>query len=209
MVRCVEELVDAARPADCSIGSGVLLPVNLPSGTVVAMYQPDQSEHGRRVATQTGPILCTSTLSALWELPGGIPVPVGSISATVRDGLLEQPGLVAQPASGLVCREYEPCGAVTGLFAAAKSADAALRQASLLSPIYSRWAVTGEVDGCEWQRVVDAAEHCGVGVIAHDNNGGAMSASPGAPVLGRPHVFRWWMVEVAYASWLARAEPTR
>ena len=208
-MRCVEEIVEGARFGREWSGA-VPVKVRLPSCEVIAMYRPDMVEHERRAVTETGAVRCTSTLSALWEMPAGIPVPVGGLGTTVHDALRDAPGLVAWPLHGWVRREFEPCGEVTDLYCAAKSADAALRQASLLSPVYDRWAViTGNVSGPAAERIVEIAENCGVGAVALTPESALELQSPAPSVLGQPHVFRWWMVEMAYASWLTRAGPTR
>jgi hypothetical protein len=206
-VRCIDDLVDAALSGPHRSG-GILASVRLPSCSAVAVYQPEIAEHQRRLGSETGAVRCTSTLSALWEMPAGISVPVDAIPTTVRGALLGSPGLVAQPAPGWARREFEPCGVVTELFCASRSADVALRNASLLSPIYSRWAVfMADVQAADLVRIVEIAEGCGVGAMVLTDDGVLELCSPAPPVLGQPHVFRWWMVEMAYASWLSRGAP--
>lgn len=210
LVPCVESVVEGVQPRPGDEALGVAVPVRLPSGVVIMIYRPDLTEHVRRSTVGAGPVCDTSLLATLWELPAGLPVPMEVLPWSVRDPVLFDRGLVTLLEGGLVCREYETCGVVTSVFAVGSTADIALRRASELSPIFSRSAVvTGRIHGSEWERIVGIAERCALGVIALDPLGGElMSIPPPVPVVGRPHIYRWWVAEMAYASWLAREAPT-
>lgn len=197
-MRSVKELVDQR----VSPSWEVAVPVQLPSGRVIAIYRPDWTAHQRRRAAGVGPVTSTATLSALWEFPAGLPIPIAGMDSA--SGELVAGGLLVDDGGGRVRREFAPCGAVTALFVVAARGVDALRRASMLSPIYERWAVaTGRITADDEGRLRDAAESCHVGLLIADRPT-AVCAAP-APVRGRPHVFRWWMTELAYAAWLLDA----
>ena len=176
------------------------IPMLVDGRAFFAQLRIDDHEHERRVAHELGAVTSTGALHALWSLPA-------SLSIVVDDLAARDVATLRHTASGHIdfdgCylrRLYQPAGEIVAIVTADGSLSRAVRQAAAQPAVYRRVAVgsTGDLDA----RARAAIERFGVGAVSVEDGAATVLHQPRAAALGRPAVFRWWLVELAYRNWL-------
>lgn len=180
-----------------------IVPIHLDGANVFVAFELDPREHDRRAACRVRALTSTPVLHGLWLLPEGIPVPADSVPPVKRRRLREARHFVTEGAFGFE-RLYSPPGTVRGVGFTGEETMRAIRRAARLTPIVQRVVVTsGEVP--KSSRAWCAAQQLGIGLVEVTDGRARVMLDPRPPVRGVPAVYRWWIAELAYESWLNRA----
>lgn len=178
--------------------------VQIRSEGCTAWARLDSAEHLRRQRVGLGAITSTALLSSLWELPSGGAVPEASLSEVVVARLRSATFVVSESADGFT-RTYAPIGTVDAVAFAGNRPGDVVKRAASFSPIVRRYAIV------RTQRIrpetILCAQRFGVGLIVHDEAAWVV-VQPSPPEAGRPHVYRWWLAEQAYAHTELEIHPT-
>jgi hypothetical protein len=167
---------------------------------MLAIFEPDPEEHTRRSALELGAVTSTALLHGLWLLPSGVPVPMYAVPDHKRRRLESARHLV-EVADGCFERLYAPAGAVRVVAFQGTRASRSVKRAARFTPIVQRVAL------CEGRMqpssdVLRAAVSWGVGLVQYADRSAKVLVDPPVPELGVPAVYRWWIAELAYSSWL-------
>lgn len=201
---------DVARREDAVRGSGAeamryltSLPVvdlTIDGVEMLAVFEPDEEEHTRRSDLNVGAVTSTALLHGLWLLPSGVPVPVDEIPDHKRHRLERATHLVDVTDAGFE-RLYCPPGAVRAVAFGGTRMARSLHRAAQFTPIVQRFAVW---DGLMRPsvRVLATAEARGVGLVEFVDGATSLLLAPAVAEKGVPAVYRWWIAELAYSSWL-------
>lgn len=161
----------------------------------------DATEHVRRLDRSLGPVRSRGLLHALWALPEGLAWPVSGLGQLDSDTLkLEGGGFVTVNGQSIT-RVYRPAGRVRAVGVASKRLLAAVAGASQLPPIFRRYAIATRAGRRDLDAVV-AAQTVGVGAAVTGPEGLRVLARAEPSLAGVPGVYRWWLAELAYRSWL-------
>lgn len=167
---------------------------------MLAAFEPCEAEHARRTRHQVGAVTATSLLHGLWLLPHGIPVPARVLPDHKVDRLRDATHLVTLYDDSFV-RHYVPAGVVRAVAFGGMTVEVALRRAARFTPIVQRFAVLPEMAQVR-QATIDMARTYGVGILRAGGDGTEPTVESASAVKGIPAVFRWWIAELAYESWL-------
>ena len=177
--------------------------VCLEGWSLVAAFDPDLQEHGRRSAVGAGAVTSRPLLHGLWLLPSGIPVPSSAIPAKKLGRLRDAHHFVVEGRSGFE-RLYAPPGIIRAVCFSGAEPLRSIERAARFTPIVERVVVTPPgVQASQGATVL--AREFGVGLIEARDDGTSVLLSPRAAVVGVPAVYRWWIAELAYASWLQQS----
>ena len=192
-----------ARCAEVFGFSGELVEVRLREGPVLMAVTVDAGEHSRRRSAGLGAVTDREALTALWELPAGMPVPVpaGAGGGWAAGAAGSVPDAFALRRGGELLRLARPPVRFGGALSVGRSARRPLEgvgQASALAPMGI--AVLGGAAAGD-PHVLEACLH-GVGV-AYARGGGVELVAAPAGVRPEPGPFLWWVAEKAYERVLA------
>lgn len=164
-------------------------------------FELDHGEHRRRMRLGVGAVTSTELLHGLWLLPSGVPVPAGCIPQVKIERLRAAVHSVAETCHGFE-RLYSPAGRVQSVAFVGRNPDEMVHRAIRFTPIFQRFAIV--VGGAIPlpSKAVRAAREWEVGVIEVTDESARLVVEAGEPVAGVPSVYRWWMAELAYQSWL-------
>jgi hypothetical protein len=177
--------------------------ISLDSRRLGAAFDPDLQEHDRRSALGVAAVTSRPLLHGLWLLPTGIPVPATAIPAKKLSRLRDAQHLVIESRAGLE-RTYSPPGAVRAVYFTGSKALRSIERAARFTPIVERVVITRPgVHASQGARSL--AREFGIGLIEALDDGSNVILSPRPAVLGVPAVYRWWIAELAYASWLQQS----
>lgn len=168
--------------------------------SVVAAFEVDPQEHDRRSAAGVGAVTSTAVLHGLWLIPSGIPVPAGCVPPVKRRRLRGAPHFVAEGPSGFE-RLYSPPGVVRVVGFTRRDTTRAIERAAGFTPIVQRMVLTDRGAQAS-NRSIEAACEYGIGLVDISGERTNLIVEPRAAVLGVPAVYRWWIAELAYESWL-------
>lgn len=177
------------------------VPVRMDGASMLVGFELDLVEHRRRTQVGVGALTSTELLHGLWLLPSGVPVPVDAIPQVKVERLRAAAHSVDESCSGFE-RLYSPAGLVRSVAFVGRNADRLVHRAICFTPIFQRFAIV--VDGATPlpSRVECAAREWEVGIIAVTAGSARSVIDAGRPVAGVPSVYRWWIAELAYQSWL-------
>lgn len=99
-------------------------------------------------------------------------------------------------------RLYEPAGVVRAVGFAGRNPAALVDNAIRFTPIVQRFVLLTDPLSRVSSRSLAAACEWGVGIARVDDGQVTELLTPTAAVVGRPAVYRWWIAELAYQSWL-------
>jgi hypothetical protein len=142
-------------------------------------------------------------LHGLWLLPAGIPVPADALPAVKRRRLRTAPHFALE-ADGGFQRLYSPPGVVRAIAFTGTDPRACVQRAVRFTPIVERVVVSHEdtpVPG-DSRRL---AGRFGIGITEVAENDVRVISGPKKAVIGVPAVYRWWIAELAYESWLQQS----
>lgn len=180
--------------------------VCLDGENLVAAFEIDMLEHERRATLRAGAVTSRSLLHGLWLLPAGIPVPVSALPAVKQQRLRDAHHFALEGASGFE-RTYEPAGRVRAVAFTGADVKRSVAQAIRFSPVVQRVVVTRPGARVSHPARELAAEF-GIGIVEGSASAPTLSERPKPAVVGVPAVYRWWIAEVAYESWLQQnAQP--
>ncbi|MEX2374896.1 MAG: hypothetical protein WD942_04815 [Dehalococcoidia bacterium] len=145
-----------------------------------AVFRPNLREISRRQRLRIGAITATDDLHSAW------------MRQHDKGG-----NLVADPHDHA---GYSPPGEIVALASARQSPDDAIRASHRIPPIYRRIAVWNESEDSTSH--LESAERAGIGVIVLAAGSVTAHIAPRPPVPGKPAVFRWYVAELIYRSWL-------
>ena len=176
----------------------------MPTEGYTAWARIDSAEHARRQCVGLGAVTSTALLSSLWELPSGCSVPARSLSDSVVARLRSAGGVASESTDGF-SRTYAPIGTVDAVAFMGNQPHDVVRRAASFSPIVGRYAIVRARHARA--EVIECSQHHGVGLIIQDDVA-TMLVEPSPPETGRPHVYRWWLAELAYAHIEQGVHPT-
>lgn len=178
--------------------------VTMPKEGYTAWARIDSAEHVRRQQAGLGAVTSTALLSSLWELPSGGAVPAHSLTDSVVTRLRSAGCLASESAEGFT-RMYAPIGTVDAVAFAGDRPDDVVKRAASFSPIVRRYAIVRahEVPA----EAISCAQLYGVGLIVQEG-AAVVLVEPSPPETGRPHVYRWWLAELAYSHIELGVDPT-
>ncbi len=168
--------------------------------SMLAAFEPDSHEHRRRKGLDVGAVTSTGLLHGLWLLPGGLPVPVGDVPDHKRRHLDAAPHLVDVTDAGYQ-RCYSPPGVVRAVAFGGSKTDRAIERAARFTPIVQR-LVYSEGPMRPSLAHVRRAQESGLGLLECSGGTARLLLEPSAAEIGVPAVYRWWIAELAYASWI-------
>ena len=169
-------------------------------------FRVDGDEHQRRAEHGLGAVTSTGLLHALWNVPeeGVLWQTLTSLDAATVDARHAE-GLV-ETRRDCVFRAYRPPGRILLLATRRPGADAAIRNAMRLPPIFGRAAIWNYPDVGRAEkaiRLIELAKRSGLGLVeARDSREPAVLSPPADPIPGLPAVSRWYYAELAYSRWL-------
>jgi hypothetical protein len=193
----------AGRPAADAVRTLTSLPVvdlTVDGVSMLAAFEPDSCEHRRRTDLDIGAVTSTGLLHGLWLLPAGLPVPVTEVPDHKRRHLDAAPRLVDVTEAGYQ-RCYSPPGVVRAVAFGGSRMDRALQRAARFTPIVQRFVYS---DGpMRFSPAhLNRAKEAGVGMFDCSGRTTRVLLDPSPAEVGVPAVYRWWIAELAYASWL-------
>lgn len=167
---------------------------------MLATFEPNDDEHARRSALDLGAVTSTALLHGLWLLPSGVPVPMDEVPDHKR-GRLESARHLVEVVDGCFERLYSPAGAVRMVAFGGTRTSRSVQLAARFTPIVQRFAL------CEGlappsSNVLRSAQAWGVGLVQYAGGSARVLVAPPVAELGVPAVYRWWIAELAYSSWL-------
>lgn len=178
-----------------------VVPAVLDSRTVLMAFELDATEHARRLDRSVGPLRSRGLLHALWTLPEGLAWPMSGLDRL--DALTlerEGDGFVVMERDAVV-RVYRPAGRVLAVALAGRRLVDAVAVASQFPPIFRRYAIAAKVARTDPDAIA-AARTVGIGAAIADPDGLRVLGKAEPAHVGVPGVYRWWVAEVAYRSWL-------
>jgi hypothetical protein len=170
---------------------------------LIAAFEPDRQEHDRRSTLGVGSVTSRPTLHGLWLLPAGIAVPTEALPA-VKQRRLREAHPFAVEIGSFFERRYAPPGVVRAVAFTGREPQHLLDQAIRFTPIVERLVVISpghSMRSDDWR----LAEEFGVGIVEIGENGARVLVGQQEATLGVPAVFRWWIAELAYESWLQQS----
>lgn len=193
-----------SHPACAALGQVTELPAaSITHGNrqVIAAMEIDRTEIARRRALGIGAITDTALLHGLWLLPHGIECPLSSEHDHKADRIRDAP-YAAIADGNLFVRTYQPPGTVRAVAVADRSIPSGARRVHpWVSTIFERWIVLREPPKRMSAIAGRLTSMHGIGVIAANADSGAAAMvirQPAPPVVGIPHVYRWWIAEVVW-----------
>jgi hypothetical protein len=180
--------------------------VSVDGENLVAVFELDRGEHDRRSELGVGAVVSRPLLHGLWLLPALVPVPTTSIPLVKQRRLRSAHEFVREGAGGFE-RTYSPAGVVRAVAFAGAEASRSVGRAIRFTPIVQRVVLTSR-EARASQSARDLAASFGIGIVEVDSTGPDLIVRPSPAVIGAPAVYRWWIAELAYASWLQqKAQP--
>lgn len=164
-------------------------------------FELDSGEHARRVALGLGAVGSTGLLHALWLVPPGIPVPIAALPQRKRERLVAAPGWVRVDRDAF-WSDYAPPAQVRGVGVIGADPQRVIRRAAAQPRVFQRMAVVRGDAELIRSRDIDIASRVGVGLCAVGAGEAKVLVDAPPAELGVPGVFRWWLAELAYRSWL-------
>ena len=177
--------------------------IRLEGKEMAAAFDPDAGEHVRRSSAGAGAVTSRALLHGLWLLPTGVPVPTAAIPERKRQHLRDA-GHFAQEDGDCLERMYSPAGTVRAIAIAGADIERSVEQAIRFTPIVQR-VVVADVTTQPSSATLALAESWGVGVVRARDDGCDVLLHPAPAVIGVPAVYRWWLAELAYESWLQQS----
>lgn len=178
-----------------------VVPAVLHSRTVLMALELDITEHARRLERSVGPLRSRGLLHALWTLPEGLAWPTSGLDPLdVLTLEREGDGFVVMDEDAVI-RVYRPAGRVRAIGLVGGRLPDVVATASRFPPIFRRYAVAAKAASTDPQ-VVAAARTVGIGAAIAGPNGLRVLGEAEPAQVGVPGVYRWWLAEVAYRSWL-------
>lgn len=177
--------------------------VHLDGQRLIAAFQLDAHEHDRRSGLGIGAVTSRPVLHGLWLLPAGIPVPADALPAVKRRRLRAAPHFAVEGEAGFA-RLYSPPGVVRTIAFTGPDPTLCVLRAVRFTPIVERIVVSHRA----MPLPVDArrlSDRFGIGVIEVSGDEICVVAEPERAVVGVPAVYRWWIAELAYESWLQQS----
>lgn len=170
----------------------------------LAQFRPDEEEIRRRKLTGVESVRSLGLLHALWSIPkyGTAVDSLRLIDLTTLEN--DQSGLVSVEA-GRVQHSYAPPGEVL-LFAARRSNyDLAIQRALGVPPVFGRAALwdAPKDEGHRESVLLRTAQRNGVGLgeLRYEREWEIIQR-PRQPITGVQGVYRWFVAELAFESWL-------
>lgn len=177
-----------------------LVPISIDGTELLATIQIDQAEHARRKRAGVGAVTSTGVLHGLWMLPDAVPIPVSLLPSRKVERLRRVPAHVAE-SEDTFTRSFSPAGVVSDLVFTGSEVARLVRRACRWTPIVRRHVIS-PAPGPMHPRTEAEAREWGIGVHRLGGNGLTTELAASDALLGRPAVYRWWLAEIAYESWL-------
>ena len=170
--------------------------------TMHAAFELCADEHERRLQEGVGAITSTALLCGLWLLPSGVPVAPGKLPDVKAQRLHEAPYAVAETVAGFE-RTYSPPGILRSVMFSGLDLERSVDRALRFTPIVQRFALFDQRCAELPSPVECLAREWGVGIIALHQEASPQELVPAMPAeVGVPSVYRWWVAELAYKSYL-------
>lgn len=185
--------------------SEVVVDVKLEGKERICVLALNRDEHRKRLDRGLGALTSLGPLHALWSLPAESPLICDRMTPEDLETLQSLPDGYVERAEAALRRNYEPPGFVRLVGVVGRNLDRLLAQTHSIAPIVQRVAI--------WRRhdhppSVSAAlgvrlTRSGLGLVSIDDEGNAVILQqPAEAQPGVPAVYRWWVAEKAYESWL-------
>jgi hypothetical protein len=177
-----------------TLGQSVLA-ARIPGEGYTAFLRLDRAEHERRRVLGVSAMTSTALLASLWELPSGGATPAHVLSNSAVTRLREASYAASESGDGFK-RTYAPIGTVEAVAFSGRQPCEVVRRAVSFTPVVRRYAIVRP------SRVIaeatEFASRSGIGLIVQQDPAAILFNALAAEV-GRPHVYRWWLAELAYA----------
>lgn len=177
--------------------------VRIEGRELIAAFDPDVGEHERRSAVGAGPVTSRALLYGLWLLPAGVRVPNEAIPE-VKLQRLRAARHFAYDDGRSFERLYSPAGAVRAIAIAGSNSERNVEHAIRFTPIVQRVVVADSASEPS-SATLDLAERWGIGVVTARRCDCEVLVQPAPAVVGVPAVYRWWLAELAYESWIQQS----
>ena len=159
-------------------------------------------EHERRARAGVGAITSTALLHGLWLLPPGGSTPPGVLPEVKVQRLRAAPHTVVETDAGFE-RTYSPPGILRLVAFSGRCVERSVHRAARFTPIIQRFALIDESREPVPSSAQCAAREWGVGIISLREGACPQILVPASPAeMGIPHVYRWWVAELAYERYL-------
>ncbi|MGD9794568.1 MAG: hypothetical protein AB7V43_13910 [Acidimicrobiia bacterium] len=175
--------------------------VRIDSAPMLLGFELDPVEHRRRSHLGVGALTSTELLHGLWLLPSHVPVPLSAVPPSKVERLRAAAHSVNETGCGFE-RLYSPPGIVRSVAFVGRNAERLVQRAIRFTPIFQRVAVVADSPQPLSSRVECTAREWAVGIIEVDAGAATVAIAAGPAETGVPSVYRWWMAELAYESWL-------
>lgn len=159
-------------------------------------------EHERRLRVGIGAVTCRALLHGLWLLPSGGSTPHRMLPDMKLQRLRQSPQVAIETGAGFV-RTYEPPGVLRLVVFQGQSVERAVDRAARFSSIVQRFALIEENHEGVPPSVERLASEWGVGIIGlGQGHSPRILVQAGTVETGVPSVYRWWLAELVYKSYL-------
>jgi hypothetical protein len=198
---CSTEELRAATWALSELSDGSVVVATLDGRSVLMAFRPQIDEHRRREREGLGAVISRRSLHALWDLPQGLGWPLGAVDALDEQTLRAEGRGLARFDAETITREYEPAGTVEALAVVRHRLRDAVDAIRGLPPTVQRYAIAATRSRAD-AGISAMADRMGVGTVILDGVT-PVPLNRAAPAhVGVPGIYRWWLAEVAYGSWL-------
>lgn len=159
-------------------------------------------EHERRQRAGIGAVTSTALLHGLWLLPRGGSTPPDLLPDVKVQRLRAASNVAIETDEGFI-RTYEPPGVLRSVVFCDSSVGRSVDRAARFTPIVQRFALLDEEHLVVPPSVEWVAREWGVGIIGLRQGSGPRILVPASLAeIGVPSVYRWWVAELAYKSYL-------
>lgn len=177
--------------------------LDLDATPYLAQLRLRTQEVRRRQTLSLGAVTSTGLLHALWNIPV-TGIPANDLSERDRRTLMGADGLVVEQ-GGILSRLYQPPGEVLLLGARRTTPNSAIARALQIPPVFQRvamWSARSRPTQRDaW--LFRLALRNGLGMIEFDETlRPSLIQAPTSPAPGTSAVYRWFVAEIAFRSWL-------
>lgn len=181
--------------------------IRIDGGGLLVAFVLDNVEHERRRDVGVAAATSTGLLHALWLLPALVPVPASALPPVKVKRLRASEGWVHESPSGFE-RDFNPAGQVIAVGLIGRDGRRLLDRTVAQPPVFERVAFLRSSAPRSLPHLTERAVAAGVGLWLLDGDTGREVVAPLPALRGVPGVFRWWVAELAYSSWLQdRTQP--
>ena len=172
---------------------------------MIGAFALNRDEHDRRARLGVGAVTSVALLHGLWMLPPGGLVPQEALPDIKVQRLRAAPHAAAETDAGFE-RLYAPPGTLRAVGLTSGNVESVVNRLARVPPIFQRFALVPAPGQSVPLPIECMAREWGVGIILLRRGSSPRVLVPAAEATtGVPGVFRWWMAELAYESYISTA----